>query len=444
MGTQNNDQIDDDLGTGDDDNQEVNNFLDMSDEDMAKLNTPSMAAAPADKPAADAGNEEETDEEKAATAAAAAALDSDDVDVTAGNPAGKGAGDEDSGKSEADKAADVASRAADAASAADKAAAGTDGKAADDKAAAADGKKEEVKDEGDGKAKSGVEDAKDESGAIDYKAAYERLTAPFKANGRDITVKSVDDAIQLMQMGANYNKKMAGLKPSLKLVKMLEGAGLMDESQLGFLIDLHKGDTNAINKLILDRKMDPLDLSAAKASEYKPGNHTVDDQSMELDEVLADIKGSEHYARTLDVVANQWDKSSKSEVAENPQVIRLINDHISVGIFDIVAAEIESERTFGRLKGLSDLQAYQKVGDAINARGGFNHLTPGSSQSKKETKATAPVIVPPKPKQVEDDKLKDKRRQASGTKAAAPAGNSVPADFNPLAMSDDDMKQFKF
>jgi hypothetical protein len=429
------DQIDDDLDTSNDDNQEVNSFLDMSDEDMAKLNTPSLASAPAANTTADVDGEvKETDEEKAATAAAAAALESDDVDD-------KGAGDENGGKSEADKTADVAGSIADAKSTANADPAGKDSKTADAKT---DAKNEEVKDEGDGKAKSGVEDAKDESGAIDYKAAYERLTAPFKANGRDITVKSVDDAIQLMQMGANYNKKMAGLKPSLKLVKMLEGAGLMDEAQLNFLIDVHKRDPGAINKLIVDSKMDPLDLSAAKASEYKPGNHSVDDQSMELDEVLADLKESPHYARTLDVVANKWDKPSKSEVAGNPQVIRLINDHISAGIFDIVTTEIESERTFGRLKGLSDLQAYQKVGDAINARGGFNHLNSGSSQSKKETTAPAQVVVAPKPKQVEDDKLKDKRRQASGTKAAAPTGNKVPADFNPLAMSDEDMKQFKF
>ena len=57
---------------------------------------------------------------------------------------------------------------------------------------------------------------------LDYKAEYEKLLKPFKANGRDIQVGSVDDAIALMQMGANYNKKMAALKPNMKLLKMLE------------------------------------------------------------------------------------------------------------------------------------------------------------------------------------------------------------------------------
>ena len=38
-----------------------------------------------------------------------------------------------------------------------------------------------------------------------------KLFAPFKANGKDIKVDSVEEAIALMQMGANYSKKMAGL-----------------------------------------------------------------------------------------------------------------------------------------------------------------------------------------------------------------------------------------
>ena len=87
---------------------------------------------------------------------------------------------------------------------------------------------------------------------VDYKAEYDRLVAPFKANGREITVKSVDDAIALMQMGANYNKKMSALKPNLKLMKLLENNGLLDETKIGFLIDLEKKNPDAINKLIKD------------------------------------------------------------------------------------------------------------------------------------------------------------------------------------------------
>jgi hypothetical protein len=270
-----------------------------------------------------------------------------------------------------------------------------------------------------------------ETSAIDYKAQYEKLLAPFKANGRDIQVASVDDALSLMQMGANYNKKMAGLKPSLKILKLLENNGLLDESKLGFLIDLDKKDPQAINKLVKDSGLSPMDLDTDKADEYKPKIRTVDEREIDLDTVLSDIENTPTYTRTLNVVSKEWDGSSKQVIAGQPQLLKVINDHMSSGVYDLINKEVESERVFGRLSGISDIEAYRKVGDAIQARGGFNHL--GSSQGQSST--AAPVVVIPKPK-VDDGALKDKRRAAGSTPAAAP---TAPAkDFNPLQMSDAD------
>jgi len=266
---------------------------------------------------------------------------------------------------------------------------------------------------------------------IDYEAEYKRLLAPFKANGREITVKSVDDAISLMQMGANYNKKMAALKPNLKLMKLLENNGLLNEEKLGFLIDLDKKNPEAINRLVKDSGIDPMDLSVDKASEYKPKIHTVDDREIDLDTVLDEIQDTPSYTRTLSIVSKEWDGASKQIIANQPQLLKVINDHVERGIYDLIVKEMESERVFGRLSGLSDIEAYRQIGDAIQARGGFNHL--GSSQEKT---ATQPVVVTPKPKKVEDDKLKDKKRAASSTRTAAPV--STLKDFNPLAMSDEE------
>ena len=45
----------------------------------------------------------------------------------------------------------------------------------------------------------------------DYQAFYEKLTKPFKANGREIQVQNADDMIALMQQGANYSKRWHSL-----------------------------------------------------------------------------------------------------------------------------------------------------------------------------------------------------------------------------------------
>lgn len=270
--------------------------------------------------------------------------------------------------------------------------------------------------------------------AVNFEAEYKRLLAPFKANGRDIAVKNVDDAIALMQMGANYNKKMAAIKPNLKLMKMLENNGLMSEEKIGFLIDLDKKNPEAISKLVKDSGVDPMDLDTDKASGYKQTAYTVDDRELELDTVLSEIEDTPTYTRTLDIVSNKWDVASKQVIAGKPELLKVINTHVERGIYDLIIQEVENERVFGRLSGLSDLDAYRQVGDAIQARGGFNHLGQGSSPTQGQSTAK-PGVVTPKPKKVDEDELKNKRRAASSTKPAV--ATTVPKDFNPLGLSDE-------
>ena len=279
-----------------------------------------------------------------------------------------------------------------------------------------------------------VQDSTPKADEIDYKAEYTKLFAPFKANGKEIAISNADDAISLMQMGANYNKKMAALKPNLKLLKLLENNNLLSEEKIGFLIDLEKKNPDAINKLIKDSGLDPMDLDAEKASGYKPNTYTVDDREMELDTVLDEIQNTPSYNRTLEIVSTKWDGPSKQVIAGSPQLLKVINDHVQTGIYDTIIKEVERERMFGRLSGLSDIDAYKAIGDAINGRGGFNHLGNQGQQTPPK-----PVVVTPKPKQVDDDKLKEKRRAASSTK---PASSTVtPKDFNPLALSDEEFSK---
>ena len=370
-------------------------YLEMSDEEIMNSSSPAeLPGAPAEETVNEA--EDEPADTPAAEAEDTEATDADDED--AGTAA----------EEEADKA-DEESETPD-----------TEAKAPE-----SEKKPEDKADES---------EKKSDEPAVDFEAEYKRLLTPFKANGRDIAVKSVDDAIALMQMGANYNKKMAALKPNLKLMKMLENNGLLSEDKIGFLIDLEKKNPAAINKLVKDSGIDPMDFDAEKASGYKQTAYTVDDREIELDTVLDEIQGTPSYNRTLEIVSTKWDAASKQVIAGSPQLLKVINGHVESGVYDLISKELESERLFGRLNGLSDIEAYRQIGDALHAKGAFNSLAQGSSQNQQKP-ATPPVVVTPKPK-VEDDKLKDKRRAASSTKPAAPT--SAPKDFNPLALSDEE------
>ena len=270
---------------------------------------------------------------------------------------------------------------------------------------------------------------------IDYKAFYEKLTSPFRANGKEIQVKNADDAIALMQMGANYNKKMAALKPNLKILKLLEANDLLSEEKLSFLIDLQKKNPAAISKLIKESGIDPLDLDESKAADYKPTVRRIDDREIELDQVLEEIQDSPAFSRTLHVVSKEWDQTSRQIIAEQPQLLKVLNAHMENGIFDMIAKELEHERMMGRLTGLSDIEAYRMIGDAIHARGGFNSL----GRQGNTAPAAKPMMPPSKPKPENVEKVKEKKRAASPTMVSTP--KAPPEEFNPLAMSDEEFSK---
>ena len=263
----------------------------------------------------------------------------------------------------------------------------------------------------------------------DYKSQLDEVMAPFRANNRDIKVDSIADVRQLMQMGANYNKKMAILKPNLKLMKMLENNELLDENKLSYLIDLDKKNPEAIAKLIAESDFDP--LSVGDTTEYKPNTYTVDDRALVLDDVLDAIQGSKGYEATVDIISNKMDEASKTVLFQQPDAIRIINEHVELGIYDQITAEVDKQRMLGKLTGLSDIAAYKTVGDQMYEAGAFNdESTPAEKPSATSTKKNTP-----------DPKLKERKRAASTPKSTPSFKKQTPVDFNPLGMSDEDFEK---
>lgn len=274
---------------------------------------------------------------------------------------------------------------------------------------------------------------------FDYKAAYEQITAPFKANGIEFKIKGPDEVIKLMQQGANYGKKMAALQPHLRIVRTLDKEGISSVDDLNFLLDLKNKKPDAIAKLVKDSGIDPLSLdSDDNSEEYKPGNYSVTDQEMALENVLDDVQSSPHYGRLMEVIGKEWDSSSKQVLGQNPAVISIIHNQMANGVFELISEEMHRQKALGGLTGLTDLEAYKQIGDSIQAAGGFDHI----AQKQETTKPPAKKRVPSKSK-AEDDKLKQRRKAASPTKGSDTSKKKNLADFNPLNMSDEEFqKQF--
>ena len=293
------------------------------------------------------------------------------------------------------------------------------------------GSKEEEKEKSSKEAEKKEENKEqpsEKSATIDYKKFYEKIMTPFKANGKVISLKTPEEAIQLMQMGANYTRKMQAIAPYKKTLLMLENNGLLDEDKLSFLIDLDKKNPEAIKKLIKDAGIDPMDIDTSTEPQYKEGSHKVSNEEAAFMTVLDDLKQSQDGMQTIKEINSNWDDASKNILWSSPDIMRTIHQQRENGVYQLIVDEMERQRTLGNISPETPfLVAYKQIGDALVAN--------------KQKAVPQPVAV--KAKTVKTSTVKNNEK----AKAAAPNRTtpSAPKRFiNPLAMSDEEfLKQMK-
>ena len=276
----------------------------------------------------------------------------------------------------------------------------------------------------------------------DYEGFYKQIMAPFKANGKMIELQSPDEAIKLMQMGANYTRKMQELSSHRKVLLMLENNGLLDEGKLSFLIDLEKKNPDAIKKLIKEAGIDPLEIDTTAEPAYREGDHRVTDEEAAFQDALQEVQAAENGPETLRLIHNDWDQASKEELWKSPELMGIIHTQRQMGIYDRIAAEVNRQKVLGKISSrVPFLHAYKHVGDEMQKNNLFADLvqpqpsTTGQAPNQG-TQATQPAVVAtrvaaPKPAVANGDKVS----AASPTKSGP---TKVEKFVNPLEMSDEE------
>ena len=278
---------------------------------------------------------------------------------------------------------------------------------------------------------------------------YDQVMKPFKANGREIQLRTPEEAIRLMQMGAGYGRKLQDMQPHLKTLRMLEKNNLLDQKKLGFLIDINSKNPEAIKKLIKDSGIDPLDLNMDDNANYRPTDHSVSDNEVAFAEALKDVSSQPGGRETIQHINSTWDQKSKDFLWGNPEVLAVIQDQRTNGIYDVITAEIDRKKMLGEIAPtVPFLEAYKIAGDALVASKSLTQ--PGSEP--------APQPTNPAPAQMADQQA----GRVLGTRTAAPKSSATNSDkakaagsptnssrkaketINPLDMADDDfLKQFE-
>ena len=283
----------------------------------------------------------------------------------------------------------------------------------------------------------GQDDTQSESAAVDYEAAYKQIMAPFKANGKMVTLQSPDEVIRLMQMGANYTKKLQALQPQLRMLRMLENNDLLNEDKISYLIDLEKKNPQAIQKLIKDSGIDPMDIDVEKDPGYAPGNHRVSDAEYQFSAVVQEVNSTPVGQQLISDINRTWDDQSKQALWEDPSIMRVLSDQRENGIYAQITAEIERRQMMGQLRTEPFIVSYRNIGQELQQQG---RLVPTSSPSMPQAQQA------PQHSRVLDTRTAKPKTAANNdkAKAASPvkstAAKAAP-DFNPLAMNDEEFEK---
>jgi len=264
------------------------------------------------------------------------------------------------------------------------------------------------------------------------KEISDKIFSEFKANGKMIKVDNVEQAISLMQMGANYTQKMTQIKPKLKTLQMLEAHGISDESQLSFLIDLHKKDPAAIAKLIKDADLSPHQLDESEADNYASKNYSITDAQFDFKSVTEELRADTtlKYNELMQTVGS-FDTKSKNAILDNPHILKELSEHFKDGTYANVMAEVDRRKILGdsRLLSMPVLDAYVTVGQELADK---KLADKPSKKADKEVVATK--VVTPKSKPNPNKKIASK---------VTDSGNAKPKEeVNFLAMTDEEFEAY--
>lgn len=187
------------------------------------------------------------------------------------------------------------------------------------------------------------------------------LTKPFKASGREVVFKDPQDILRLMQQGFDYQKKMAGFKPQKRIIKTLEQHGLLDEAKLNQLIELSQGKPEAVAQFLKDRNIDTFELPDVEEKPHQYGNYMVNEQQVEFEEKVNELRGTQYGNAVLNFV-NSLPDQDFTIVFNNQKILDDLTFHAQSGLLDDALNQLAADRAVGKVPSdMTPLDAYNAI-----------------------------------------------------------------------------------
>ena len=183
----------------------------------------------------------------------------------------------------------------------------------------------------------------------------------FKANGKEYTFTPEEIMSQFPKIfgqAMDYTKKTQALKPWRKTIDAIESANLSHD-QINLMIDVFKGDKNAIAEVMRRTGVDALDLDTEN-DVYTPKDYGRDDTALAIKDIVDEISVDKEFSITQQILNKEWDDRSFSELTRDPELIKLLHIDVKSGTYDKVQPIAEKLKVFDRGR-KSDLEYYKQA-----------------------------------------------------------------------------------
>ena len=240
----------------------------------------------------------------------------------------------------------------------------------------------------------------------------------FKANGKDYEFSSdeiVEQFPQIFGQAMDYTKKMQAIKPWRKTIDALEGAEL-SHKDVSLMIDVLKGDKEAITEVLKRTGTDTLELDTEADSAYVAKDYGRDDSALAIKDVVDDISQDVEYSTTHNILSKEWDEKSWNTMAADPNMIRLLHTDVKSGMYQTLQPLAEKLKVFGGAN-KSDLEYYKEAAQQY-----YNKAAVQEAQEKRQAEAQVTKQTALAATQAEQTRLasvKAKTQQRNATKDAS-------------------------
>lgn len=241
---------------------------------------------------------------------------------------------------------------------------------------------------------------------VEEKPVEQPTSYRIKANGKEYDF-SLEELIQLAPKAMDYTKKMQDIAPYRKMVTAVTDNELTQED-LNRLIDIKKGNKEALADLIKSMNIDPYELSVGETQgTYKPNDYGVDENTYRATQVLARIQNDPEFNATKNVYQG-LDKRSQEYLMSNPEGFEGLHYDVKSGVFNQILPHAEKLAAMDGYQ-QSFIDYYMKAGVAVYQATLDNAKAANEVQAKQaeQLKAVKTQASLPKNKTTSGDRVKN-------------------------------------